>query len=368
MSAEPPIKCFISYARADDTVMRFVDQFATELAQLAFSDRGRQVQPFIDRDSIAWGEEWKPRIQASLAEAAVFMPIVTRQYFDRQDCRDELLTYHSEAKRLGVQSLVLPVVVLGHDYLTEGNSDLAAQIIADRQFRDFRDAWLEGPDSAMWRRALVTLANDLVTVVENAERTLTDTATDTATTASAADDRPGSMELEEAGERLAAEAEPIADRMNGTFEQLTAVFTARGAGFPDLDPAQARQVMRDMAAEVEPLGREFESAAGDLQQLIFETDAVLRGFVAHLLESGTPDEIDEGRASLRTLHAEFGSLVEVQEVVSAFLEQLRMLEMASAPMRMAFRPLRAGVGSVTTAINMIRRWPDILSETGAPVR
>ncbi|WP_166659223.1 toll/interleukin-1 receptor domain-containing protein [Labedaea rhizosphaerae] len=367
MSAEPPIKCFISYARADDTVMRFVDQFAAQLAHFAFADRNRQVEPFIDHESVGWGEEWTPRIQASLAQAAVFMPIVTRQYFDRQACRDELLTYHNEAKGLGVQSLVLPVVVLGHSYLTEENADPAARIIADRQYRDFREAWIEGPNSPVWRRELVRLANDLVTVVENAERTLASMPNGTGAVC-LPDDRPGSIELGEATERMVAEAGPIAMRINATMEHLGQVLTERSAGLAHLEGDQARQAIRDTAAAIEPLGREFESGAAELQQVVFETDAVFRGYVAHLLETGTAAEIEEARSSLAEARGELDSLQEVQEAVALFLEQLRPLELASAPMRLAFRPLRTGAGSIATAVGLIRRWPDMLSETAAPAR
>ena len=368
MSAEPPIKCFISYARADDTVMRFVDQFAKELASIAFSHCDREIEPFIDRDSIAWGQEWKPRIQESLAQASVFMPIVTRRYFDRQNCRDELLTYHNEAKRLGVQSLVLPVVVLGQSYLTAENADPAARIIADRQYRDFCEAWIEGPDSPVWRRELVRLAEDLVAVVAGAERTLTDTSPDSTATVPSPVDRPGSIELGEATERMAKEAEPVVIQITTTMEQLCRVMTERGAQFANLDVDQARQAVRDTAAEIEPIGREFEAAAGDLQKLVIETDAVFRGYVAQLLETGTAEEIREARQDLESSRDELTSLAEVQQVATEFLEQLHPLELASAPMRLAFRPLRAGIVAITTAVNLLRHWPDILSETTASGR
>ena len=102
------------------------------------------------------------------------MPIVTRQYFDRPSCREELLTFHSEAKALGVTSLLLPVVLLGHSYVSADSQDVAARLISERQVRDLKDAWIAGPQSAIWRAAIFQLAGELVDAATAAERALAD--------------------------------------------------------------------------------------------------------------------------------------------------------------------------------------------------
>lgn len=172
VSEDPPIRCFLSYAQADDLETRFVRPFKNSLASLAYLDRGRRLEIFHDRDSLAWGALAQPTIRESVRSALVLLPIITRQYFDRPYCREELLTFHNQAAVDGVPSLLLPVVLLGESYLTEDNPDPAVRIIVERQQRKLREAWIEGVDSPVWRRTLLGLANELVDGVEQAERTL----------------------------------------------------------------------------------------------------------------------------------------------------------------------------------------------------
>ncbi|GAA3862184.1 hypothetical protein GCM10022243_30680 [Saccharothrix violaceirubra] len=166
------IRVFLSYARADDAVLDFIDPFVASLAHVAFADRGRRVEVFVDRADLGWGRDWQRGIGEAIERATVFLPVVTRQYFDRPPCREELLTFHAEARRRGVEGLMLPVVVLGHSYVSEDSEDVVARLIAARQFRDVRDAWADGVGSAAWRRTLLRLAGDLVDAVEAAERAL----------------------------------------------------------------------------------------------------------------------------------------------------------------------------------------------------
>src|SRR5437764_14013106 len=122
---------------------------------MAFSDQGRTLEIFVDRDTIGWGDDWQEGIEQAIAGAIVFMPVVTRQYFDRPACREELLTFYNEAQRLGVTSLLLPVVILGHSYISTDSTDVASRIIAERQYRDLKATWIDGPQSARWRQTIV---------------------------------------------------------------------------------------------------------------------------------------------------------------------------------------------------------------------
>ena len=87
-AGEPPIRVFLSYAGADDLVLEFIEPFVSSLRHMALADQGRTLEVFVDRDSVGWGADWQAAIQQGIDSAMIFMPIVTRQYFDRQACRD----------------------------------------------------------------------------------------------------------------------------------------------------------------------------------------------------------------------------------------------------------------------------------------
>ena len=67
------------------------------------------LELFVDREAIQWGEEWAARISGAIAGTTFFIPIVTPSYFTSNQCRQELLKFVRDASRLGLEQLVMPV-------------------------------------------------------------------------------------------------------------------------------------------------------------------------------------------------------------------------------------------------------------------
>lgn len=168
-SSRPSIRCFLSYAHDDNENLSFVDEFRASLSHFTYANSGRRLEIFVDHDAIGWGEDWRERIRESIDTALVFIPLVTLQYLDRPMCREEIKLFADSAKKLGVSELFLPVVVLGHGAITEESADPVAQMIAKRQFKDLKNAVIEGPGSAVWRSTLLDLSEALIRVVDIAE-------------------------------------------------------------------------------------------------------------------------------------------------------------------------------------------------------
>jgi len=73
---------FWSYARADDEaesgrIVALARHLQEEYALLT----GDALDLFVDRD-LAWGEEWRSRIDEALAGVTFFIPVVTPRFFD----------------------------------------------------------------------------------------------------------------------------------------------------------------------------------------------------------------------------------------------------------------------------------------------
>ena len=304
----PPIRCFLSYARQDDVVMDFVAPFAQSLRQYAYSDRGRELEIFLDRDAIGWGDLAQPTIRSAVRSATVFLPVLTRRYFDRPYCREELFVFYNQAFVDGVRGLLLPVVLLGDGFLSEDNSDLAVQIVVERQHRSVREAWLEGPSSPAWRRALLGLAGELVDRVESAERALIAA--------------PAVVEVDVAAEldRFSRDIKAVIRSVTAVVEEFQALL---GIDWLKLGPAASR--LRDV-------GRSFERRA-------FEVDRALR------------------TASFQVAFA--GELRELVPGVEALLASTRRFEVSDVPIRRTMVVFRDGLTALRSGLHVVESWAEL---------
>lgn len=127
---------------------------------------GEPLELFVDNDSIDWGNEWRKRIEFALAETTFFIPIITPRYFNRIECRRELLEFSAKAKALGVEELILPILYVETPGLSSENSDEAVALIARTQYVDWRSTRFLEPNSREHRAAVNSLARRLVTIAE----------------------------------------------------------------------------------------------------------------------------------------------------------------------------------------------------------
>src|SRR5919108_3768053 len=99
---------FMSYAHSDDkyghlTVFR--ERLGDEVRALL----GAEFPIFQDHKDILWGQNWRERIEESLDEVTLLIPIVTPSFFASESCRDELRRFLERERKLKRTDLVLPV-------------------------------------------------------------------------------------------------------------------------------------------------------------------------------------------------------------------------------------------------------------------
>jgi len=309
-SDAPPIRCFLSYARQDDVVMDFVGPFADALRQYAYADRGRSLEIFLDRASIGWGDLAQPAIRASVRSTTVFLPVLTRRYFDRPYCREELFIFYNQAFVDGVRGLLLPVVLLGHDFLGEDNPDLAVQIVVERQYRSVREAWIEGPSSPAWRRTMLSLAGELVDHVETAERRLAEA--------------PVVADVDVAAE-LPRFSDDVAEMTTAVSSVIHTFRDVLGGGDAALLPLGAKRL--------QDVGRRFERRA-------FEVDRALRAAEAlDPVDLRPPAELVAG--------------------IEALLQSTRRGEAADVPLRRVMAVFREGLIALRSGLRVVESWAEL---------
>ncbi|MFS8096141.1 toll/interleukin-1 receptor domain-containing protein [Lentzea alba] len=309
MTDPPPIRCFLSYARQDEEVMKFVGPFTSALRQLAYADRGRALEIFLDREAIGWGDLAQPTIRAAVRSATVFLPVLTRRYFDRPYCREELFVFYNQAAVSGVSGLLLPVVLLGADYLTEDNPDLAVQLVVERQHRSVREAWLDGESSPTWRRTMLSLASELVDRVTAAERRLL------------SEPPPADVDVE-------AELAQFSLDVTTMTTAVSSVISTFHAGL-DGDPA----LLSSAARSLQNAGRRFELRA-------FQVDRALRS--AGSLSPGS-----------------FGPLDDLIGGVEALLVSTRRGEASHVPLRQVMAVFREGLTALRSGLCVVESWSEL---------
>jgi len=127
---------------------------------------GEPLNLFVDRDDLAWGQQWRLRIDSSIAETTFFIPIITPRYFKRPECRRELLEFAAKASILGAQELLLPILYIETPGLSADSSDEAVALVAKTQYVDWRRNRLLEPRSGEYKVAVNSLAQRLLGIAK----------------------------------------------------------------------------------------------------------------------------------------------------------------------------------------------------------
>jgi hypothetical protein len=153
---------FLSYAQTDDECCGGgITQFRKALEGEVRLQTGRDVRIFQDRDGIAWGQEWRARIDSSLYDVTLLVPVLTPSFFASSECRRELQWFVDRERRLGRRDLILPVYWISAAPLLNlgaGAHDSLAQELAARQYTDWRELRFQELTDPRTRKALAGLA------------------------------------------------------------------------------------------------------------------------------------------------------------------------------------------------------------------
>jgi len=151
---------FISYVHSDDKYGHLTT-LRERLSDEVRVQTGEEFPIFQDRKDILWGQNWKERIEESLDEVTFLIPILTPSFFNSPYCREELQRFIDREKQLRRNDLILPIYYLGCPLLDDEEqraTDDLAQVIASRQYADWRDLRFEPFTSPQVGKMLERLA------------------------------------------------------------------------------------------------------------------------------------------------------------------------------------------------------------------
>lgn len=161
---------FMSYVRFDDAhnegrITEFCERLSNEVRTLL----GGKFDIFQDKNDISWGQQWEQRLNESIDASTFLIPIITPSFFNSEPCRKEMERFLKREKKLNRADLILPVYYVKCQVLDDERKrqhDPLAQIIAGRNFFDWREMRFEpftNPD--MWR-AFNRMAQQIVDAME----------------------------------------------------------------------------------------------------------------------------------------------------------------------------------------------------------
>lgn len=153
---------FWSYAHDDDTrsygrVLKLSEAITNEFALTT----GNELNMFVDRKSLRWGETWRSRIDDAVGEAPFFIAVITPSYLKSAECRRELITFSGHAKSRGIDRLLLPILYINVPDLSEDSPDEVLALIARTQYLDWRQLRNKKLDSEEHLEAVHALAEEL---------------------------------------------------------------------------------------------------------------------------------------------------------------------------------------------------------------
>ncbi|HEU5428761.1 MAG TPA: toll/interleukin-1 receptor domain-containing protein [Actinocrinis sp.] len=137
-----------------------------ELIKREYAIRTRQeLDIFVDRTHIGWGEDWRERLNVALGGTTFFIPIITPGYLNSAECRRELLMFAGHSTSLGRQELILPILYVDTPALDlEDSRDEVVSLIKRTQREDWRRLRFEAEDSPDHRRAISRIVNRLLEI------------------------------------------------------------------------------------------------------------------------------------------------------------------------------------------------------------
>ena len=154
---------FMSYVRFNDQHDDGqLSQFRERLGAEVRAQTGQEFAIFQDRNDIAWGQNWQRRIDEALDEVTLLLVIITPSLFGSSPCRGEVARFLDRERVLGRGDLILPVYYISARQLDDPSlreGDEMAEVLASRQFADWRELRFKPFTSPQVRKAIAQLAS-----------------------------------------------------------------------------------------------------------------------------------------------------------------------------------------------------------------
>ena len=366
---------FWSYVHADDEAEgKRISRLARDVADQFQLLTGETISLFLDQDAIKWGEDWRDKVDSSLASIVFFIPVMTPRYFMSPECRRELRFFALRATSLGIKELVLPLLYVDVPSIhEEAATDDLIVLVRTFQWENWRDLRFVDVASEGYRRGVARLATRLVEANRHAEEA--DVAAIALqiqeTTNATLDDSPGLLDRLARAEETLPKWQETLEAIGRDIELIGQVMQeavadihrgdAQGKGFASR-LIIARQMARRLVEPTERIwsfGNEFASQLHDVDEG-FHT--IIERAPAEIQEN--PDSKAEVCAFFETVRNLSASARTALESVQGMIDGIAPIEKMSRDLRTALRRLRQGLTTMVEAREVSDEWVHLIEASG----
>lgn len=326
---------------------------------------GHDLQLFLDRDSIEWGDIWRERIESALQETTFFIPVITPRYFTSAECRRELMKFAAHARSIGATELLLPILYVDVADLTEGSPDEAKALIAGTQYVDWRDLRLADEDSEPYSRAVNALAVRLADIASAYEAQPSTMPSSGGVESADGDGEPGLIDLiADLEPRLPIWSEtidgfaPLIEAVGEVAERHSARFGSEGQDSFARRILIAREFAAELMGPAEAILSQGERYAGEL----LDIDPGVRAMIAL---AGEQEDAEDRAAAIEMCESIRTMVNAGQEGVAALTE---LIDSMRAPARLLkdIRPplnkIESGLRNVIDGQTVLDEWARLIDE------
>jgi len=334
---------------------------------------GEKIDVFLDRDDIAWGENWRNKIDESLSSIAFFVPVLTPRYFMSSECRRELQFFAQRARKPGIEELILPLLYVDVPSLNEDTpSDDLVALVKTFQYEDWRELRFSDVDSGEYRRRVAQLAQRLVEANKMAEEAnVAAAAVELEPSIEDGDDSPGLLDKYVAAEETLPQWQ---ETLEAISEEITRIGQIVQEAAEDMEKGEAQgrgfaarltiarrlsQRMREPSERVWSFGNEFASQ-------LHQVDAGLRAMIER-----APSEARENPESLSNICTFFDAIQELSNAareglgaIQGMIDSISPVEAMSRDLRAPLRRLRQGLTLMVEAREVTDGWVELIEGTG----
>ena len=365
------ISGYWSYVHADDDADDGrISRLARDVRKEFELRTGEAIELFLDRDALQWGDEWRSKIDSTLATVAFFIPVLTPRYFKSVECRREFEFFGRRATRLGVTELVLPLLYVPVPSVVEDPPEDELVVMAKAfQYEDWTDLRLTAASSEDYRRGVARLVDRLVlanTVAENAIIPTIDV-----DEAELIDDQPGWLDRVQQIEDGMPELTEITGSISHEIERLGPILSESAdeirRGDAGSRPIAARlTAARKLAGRLKPAVERIYSAGMDFASKLHQVDDGFRALVERAPAEIESDPsagavlcglLQSSRQLADSAHDGLGSIQELAQSIAP-------IEAMSRDLRPPLRRLREGLTLMLEAREVTREWVSLLEATG----
>ncbi|MFD7900398.1 TIR domain-containing protein [Streptomyces sp. NPDC059743] len=355
---------FWSYTHRDDQldggrIVRLSERIANAFEIIT----SEPLEIFLDKKSIEWGDAWRLRLDSALTGTTFLIPIITPKFLGSQECRREVIKFSGHAASLGLDELLLPIHYVNVPQLTEGPenqpADEVVELIARRQWVDWRDLRLEDEDSPGYRQAVHKLALRLSEIIETvpAEMSVKVPAPN-----QTAEEPPGFIEImAEMEEALPAWMDTV-QKFAGIIALIgeetkwatgeMATSDSRGGGFAGRMRVTEELATRlvDPVEKVDALGSKYWA----------ELAAIDPGVIGIIRQVAKDDLSAEDKQTARDFFKEIKELAAVTRETTGHLQEFSdnvgQASLGSRRLRPQFKTIQAAVQKVIDGQTIINEW------------